>query len=630
VEALAHVLGARSIRTLKTDDFFAAEDWLARRYKSAYRTAGSLEQLSVWLTLNFNLRLNYGSRMSRPMGYGRFGTDDRREEKLIPNEIIRDLFLARNREDLIARDRFFLSLLIIAVATGFRVGELVSLPADCLLRLNGKLYLIHHPHKGGKHVPRPVHPLLAEVVEDVVKNLQEETSVARALAKELRASPQIDWPRVFADREAARYFTARWAHDWTSSPRHLMINPEGAWYTKSNSLINVKSAYRAANFNKSLAARTLGISRLTLSQLLEAQEAACRGELPRVRGAKNRGEARKDWDTDRRVISFMSLEAHCGLGLRESRRAFVRDILEEAMSLQLQGKAYPAPPMDSKLEARFSQQVKTLLRDKKGKSILLQDEALLVVKKYSLTEARSTKDNVFFSVTDSHVSRWLAGAARSLGKGNAEDSVFGRLGIMDPRTGEVAKLTIHDIRHWLNTVYQKGGLTEDQIALIFNRRYQKENAVYDQTSSKVRVARLKEAVRDNTAVGQVAVTYGRLSDYSRDEAEDYLAAVLRMVNPMPHGVCTLDWATTPCPHHLSCFSCEDQKPCEHLLVEASHDVSRVELERLQREADLTIAALGSQGVDDSPTLDHFKRISRNIGITLEDVSVVRYEEKRDG
>lgn len=628
--ALSQVLGARAFKTLKTDDFHAAEDWLAKHSQSAYRVAGHLQQASAWLSLNFNLRLDYKNRLSNPIVHGRYGTDAGREGKLVPSEIIRDLFQAQHREDLIAKDRFFLSVLVITVGAGFRVGELATLPAQCLLKIDGKLHLLYHPEKGGKPVPRPIHPLLAEAVEDAVGLLREQTKEARELAKQLRTCPQLDWSSILADREALRYFTAKWAHDWTVNPNHLMINPAGAWYSPGNCFIDAIGLYEAAGRNISLAARSAGIYWDTFSNLMEAQEAARRGELPRVRRRKARGQMRSNWNSDPRLISFHRLQAHCGTLLKVSTSDLVRDILGEAQALQLQGKVYPAPPIDTAFEARFQRQVQPLLKDKKGNAVLYQDEALLIVHKYALSEHRGTKESDFSSVTDSHISRWLSGEARSAGTGNSEDSVFRRLRILDPRSGEIAKFTTHDIRHWLNTLYQNGGLTEEQIALIFNRRYQKQNATYDQTNSKVRTERLKQAVRDKIAVGQVAETYSRIAEYSREDAEDYLRAVLRMVNPMPHGVCTLDWATTPCPHHLSCFSGDEEEPCEHLVIEPSHNATVEELERIQREAQLTIAALESQGVVETPTMDHFKRIRRNIAITLEDVHAARSKEKPDG
>ncbi|MCZ8318801.1 MAG: hypothetical protein O9303_08310 [Silanimonas sp.] len=628
--ALSETLGARSFKTLKTDDFRAAEDWLAKSFESAHRVASYLHQASAWLSLNFDLRLDYRNRLTNPAVHGRYGTDEGRESKLLPSEIIRDLFLALHRHDLIARDRFFLPVLVVSVGGGFRVGELATLPANCLLKIDGKLHLLHHPEKGGVPIPRPIHPLLADAVEDAVGRLIEQTKDARELAKQLRASPRLDWSGIILDRKTFRYFTAKWAHEWTANPNHLMINPAGAWYNKGNCFIDAVALYEAAGRNKVQAARSLGVCRLTFSDLLEAQEAARLGMLPQARNRKWRGKARRSWDTDLRVISVAKLMAHCGTQLKPEKLELVRDIVDEAQGLQLQGKIYPAPLVDTELEARFQRKIQPILKDKKGNGVLYQDEALLVVQKYALSEHRGTKEADFTSLTDSHISRWLAGEARSAGTGNTEDSVFSRLGIMDPRTGEIAKFTNHDLRHWLNTLYQNGGLTEDQIALIFNRRYQKQNATYDQTSSKVRTGRLKQAVRDQLVVGQVSESYGRIAEYSREDAEDYLRAVLRMVNPMPHGVCTLDWATTPCPHHLSCFSSSEERPCEHLVVEPLHEQTVQELERIQREAELTISAIASQGVRHSPTTEHFERIGRNIAITLEDVRAVRAKEKAGG
>ncbi|SEP07520.1 hypothetical protein [Aquisalimonas asiatica] len=629
-EALSHVLGARSFKTLKTDDFNAAERRISDKYRSPYRFSSFLQLASNWLSVSFNMRLDYKNRLENRAAHGRHSTEKEREEKLIPIEIVRAMFEARHREDLIAKDKFLLSVLAITIAAGFRVGELVMLPTNCLLKFDGALHLLHHPEKGGRPVPRPIHPLLADMVEDAVNKIITETSEAREVAKRLGANPQLDWSEILNEPTAFRYFTAKWAHAWTSDPNHLMINPAGAWYTKGRCFIDAIGAYEAAGRNQSQAAKNLGLNRGVFTSLMANQEAARRGELPPVSNGKMRGQARESWDTDQRVLSILRLEEHCGTALTRPRRDVVQDIIDKAQALQLQGRGYPKPPFDTALESRFRRQVRPLIKDSNGEGILYQDEALLIIQKYALSARRGTKEGDFSSVSESTIARWLTGEARSRGTANHEDSVFNRLGILDPRTGEVAKFTTHDIRHWLNTIYQNGGLSEDQIALIFNRTNKQQNATYDQTSSKVRAARLKQAVRNKVAVGQVAESYNLLAEFSREDAEDYLEAVLRMVNPMPHGVCTLDWATTPCPHHLSCFSCSDEKPCEHLVVEPGHDQTTEELKRMQRESQLVAGAIAAQGVEDSPTLDHFKRISQNVGIMLDQIRQRGEEDADDG
>jgi len=630
MEALSHVLGARPLLSLKTDDFLAAERLLRDGYASAFRRAGYLQQASQWLSVSFNMRLRYRNRLRNPAVYGRYGTDVGRARKLIPIDVIRDLLNARHRDDLIRKDQFFLSVLVISVGTGFRIGELAHLPANCLIKMKGGLHLLHFPEKAGKPVPRPIHPLLADVMEDAVGDILRATSSAREIAKRMRDHPPLDWGRIFADDDALRYFTSLWAHDWTIDPTHRIINPDAAWYTKGKRFIDAIGTLAASGGNQSEASRRLGISRATLSDLLATQRAARNGRLPPIRNNKARGKLRESWDTDQRVISVEKFQRYCGVHAKGGRRLLIQEILDEAKELQLQGKSLPAPAADPAMEKRFQRQMPPLLRNKDGSAILHRDEALLVVQKYALSEHRSTVEVDFSLLTDGSIARWLSGEARSHNTGNHEDSVFSRLGITDPRTSKIAKFTIHDIRHWLNTIYQNGGLTEDQIALIFNRKYKAQNATYDQTSSKVRAARLKQAIRDKMIVGQVADSYSRLAEFSREDADDYLDAVLRMVNPMPHGVCTLDWATTPCPHHLSCFSCRDQLPCEHLIVDPADKETKAELERMQRESGLVIAAIRAQGVDDSPTVDHFKRIRHNVSVTLGEIQKINTEHGSHG
>lgn len=623
MEALSHVLGARTLLSLKTDDFLAAERWLLARHISAYRHAGYLHQASQWLSTSFNMRLEYRNRLRNPTVHGRYGTDDERANKLIPIDVLRDLMNARHRDCLIAKDKFFLSVLVVSVGTGFRIGELTLLPCNCLIKMKGGLHLLHYPEKTGKPVPRPIHPLFADVMEDAVADILRATNSAREIAKRMRDHPPLDWSRIFADSDALAYFTAHWAHNWTAEPAHRMINPDGAWYTKGKRFIDAIGMLDASGGNQSEASRRLGISRLTLSDLLAAQHAARKGQLPPVRNSKSRGRRRESWDTDQRVISIEKFQRHCGIHVKGGRRVQIQRILDEARALQLKGLSFPTPAADLAIEKRFRRQLDPLLRNHDGTPILHRDGALLVVQKYALSEHRSTVEGDFSSITDQSIQHWLRGEARSRGTGNHEDSVFSRLGIIDPRTGKTARFTVHDIRHWLNTIYQNGGLTEDQIALVFNRRYRAQNATYDQTSNKVRIARLRQAVRDKIAVGQVVDSYSRLAEFSRNDAEDYLQAVLRMVNPMPHGVCALDWATTPCPHHLSCFSCRDQLPCEHLVVDPADQAAEKELDRMKRESDLVISAIESQGVDDSPTIDHFKRISHNVAVTLNEMRKIR-------
>lgn len=627
--ALAEVLGARPVLTFKTDDFYQAEKLISERYSegTAFRQSGYLEAASSWLGVSLGLSLDYQNRLTNPAVHGRYGTDEGRANKLVPDTVFRDLIAARHREELIAKDAFFLNVLAIQMATGFRISELMALPANCLLREGGHLQILHYPAKGGLPVPRPIHPSMKEVVEDAVEALFELTSDARAVAERMRSESGLDWSAIYADPEALRYFVAQWAHEWTRNPNHLMINPKGAWYNQGQRFVDAIGALEEAGGVKTKAARALQVDRNTFYNLLAAQEAAQRGELPVIGTSRKKGQQRTSWDTDLRVVSFHNLEKHTSVSINQKTRGVIRDILNEAQQTQLTGRVYPAPDYNQELEERFRFEMRPLLKTKEGKPVIYPYEALLVTQKYALSETRSTKADEFSVVGDRQFSSWLAGEARSRGTGNHEDSVFSRLEIIDPRNEEFVKFTTHDVRHWLNTIYQNGGLTEDQIALIFNRKHRQQNAVYDQTSNRERSERMKQAIRDKIAVGNATNTYSALAEFSRDEAEEYLAAVVRMVNPMPHGVCMLDWSTAPCPHNLSCFSCEteDPGPCEHLTVDPGNKEHVQELQRIAREADLIIDAIEVQGFEESPQIDHFKRVRTNVGVVLNRIPAVEIE-----
>lgn len=627
--ALADALGARRLLTLKTGDFYLAEKLISEKYSesTAFTQSGSLETASSWLGVSLGLPLDYQKKLTNPAIHGRYGTDDGRADKLVPDTVFRDLIAARHRDYLIVKDAFFLNVLAVQMGTGFRISELMTLPANCLLREGGHLQILHYPAKGGLPVPRPIHPSMKAVVEHAVEALIELTTEARSVAERMRSKSGLDWSAIYADPEALRYFVAQWAHEWTRNPNRLMINPNGAWYNQGQRFVDAIGALEEAGGVKTKAARALHVDRKTFYELLAAQEAAQRGELPVIANSKNKGQQRTSWDADIRVVSFINLEKHTSILMRTQTREVIRHILDDAQQKQLSGKVYPVPDYNQELEERFRFEVRPLLKTTEGKPVIYPHEALLVTQKYALSEARSTKADEFSVVGDHHFCVWLAGVARSRGTGNHEDSVFCRLEIIDPRNEEFVKFTTHDVRHWLNTIYQNGGLTEDQIALIFNRKHKQQNAVYDQTSNRERSERMKQAIRDKIAVGNTTDTYAALAEFSRDEAEEYLAAVVRMVNPMPHGVCMLDWSTAPCPHSLSCFSCEteDPGPCEHLTVDPGNKEHVQEMQRIAREADLIIDAIEVQGFEESPQIDHFKRVRTNVGVVLNRIPAFEIE-----
>lgn len=614
-QSLDHALGERALQSLTTGDFRHAERLLIDQYSNgtAARSGAHLSNFSRWLAINFGLRLNYKCQLRVQPAHGRLGDDEGRIRKLLPTEVLRDLVAATHRKDLNEIDQFYLPVLTLNLALGLRISEMARLPLDCLVREQYGLTVRYIPVKSTRAVPRPVHPAMARVVEEAVAKLARVTDAARTVAKQKRGVVETDWSKIIKSPDAFRYFVSVWANEWTSDKRNQIINPDGAWHQKENRFIDVIGILKEEHGNKSAAARRLGLNRNMFYRLLVAQEAALRGDLPPVQasGSERRGHQRNSWDTDVRVISRERFKKHIKLAVRSDKLSCVGDIIDAAQAAQLRGESFPRPPRNSRFESQYTKSVVPVVTDRSGRALLWPDEMLLVLRRYEFASSRAMKEDDFRARNDSDISRWLAGEARSRGTCNHEDSVFSRLQIIDPRTGEIAKFTWHDIRHWLDTAYENGGLTQDQIAMIFGRSTPLQNAVYDQTTRTERINRLREGVRNKKVFGTIAETYNAMLDKNtREEAEEVLKAGTSIVNSMPHGNCTLNWGTEPCPNHTSCLSSQERpgEPCEHLVVDPLDSRQTEELARIEREATLAIETLKEQGA--TRQAEHYTRVAK--------------------
>ena len=611
VAILGEVLGARSFDTLKNEDFYAAERRIRknRAAAGAYGLCKVLATFAKWLNLRTRSRLSYVSGMKKPAKHGRKGNDAGRHEKLMPDEVIRDLIAVNSRDDISDIDRFYLQIFTIDVGAGFRVGELANLPENCLIEHDGALQLLYFPEKKGRPVPKVVPPSLVPAIRAAVSALKSSTEDLRKLAAQQRENEPVDWLKVSSNEAAACYFTSKFAHEWTADPANRLINPDAVWHKFKKKLIDAIGTLEECGGNKSEAGRRLGVTYMSLERMLAEQRAARAGEL---RTMTCKGKEIRSWNFDPRLINENQFKLRARTTTHKLYPS-VRAIIQDAREMQLRGEFYPNPVRDEGLEAQFKRSF-ALIRGPGGESYLEAHEALLLRRRGRGGNSRTSD---FLAVTVTDLARWL-----SRNDGKTKISVFQRFGIVDPRTGEIAKFTWHDVRHWLNTQYQRGGLSQQQIALIFGRKDVGQNATYDQTSSEERAERLRNAVRDGVIVGEISDTYSRLADISREQAEEYLAGALRMINIMPHGLCTLNWAMNPCPHYLSCFTCggdseENSGACEHLIVDRNNSGHVAEIRRLRSEAQVALKVIPSE----SPMFSHYLRIFSNTTLKLEQMGL---------
>jgi len=621
IKYLDQVLGVRKLKTLCNADFIEAEKLInANHFSTApYRISGYLEQFGRWLNRNFGLRISYRTTLTSNYLHGRKSDDSNRAAKIIPTPVLIDLLAARSRSDLIEKDQFYLTALTLMIPCGFRGEELMSIPKKCMPETGGVPCVLHYPEKKPQLGSKPIPVSMQTAVTKAYQYLVEKTESGRQTASKLRNAIEsgeliLDWPRIAENEEALRYFVKKFCHEWTALPKHHMWNNGLAWFEREKNYVDLIKLF---DEHKSFVniGKHLNINRNTATNLKKQQEAALNGELPMHASSAGR-KKRTSWDTDSRVISFDRLQAHTDLFFNSNSRNIFRDIIDDARdNFQLKDKVFPLPEQNKTLESEFSLKVRPVIKMKDGTPVLQPEDTLFIVNKYELTKSRGTKRRSYHLLGLKDFSRWLCGESRSLGTRNDEDSIFSRLEIIDPRTGEIAKFTSHDVRHWLNTYYAEGGMNEEAIALLFNRD-KSQNHTYDQTSSKTRLNNLRSAIREGHALGHAAETYSRIAKYSRKEAEKYLNAYTLMVNIMPHGACTLSWGMTACPNQHSCFagSCESGEDgvCKYLSIDTA-DVQQIEeITRIQRETKATLDFMP----DSSPQYEHLTKVEKNISTLL--------------
>lgn len=600
-------LGARSIDKISNVIFNEAQKLIEADLKgsSPDRSLNFLEVFGRWLSSNLGYRVSYRNDSTSIYLHGRKASDEDRDNKLIDSRIAVDLINALHNNDLILKDQFYLLTFVLLVGTGFRINELATLPKDCIVLDGDRIGIRFYPEKKPQLDTRWLISDWVSPVQDAVKKLTALTNQGREAVAALRENPGLDWSAIMQNKEAAQYFVGKFCHEWISNEQHNMFNKKGAWLEKEKRYIDVISLIKETG-SQVKAAKKSGLSRSTIANLLLAQHAALNDALPQKSNGP-KGHERTSWDTDSRVVSIMQLENTMDLSIKKKSREYFHHIILDARdNYQLKGKMFPCPPYDMDIEEQFKRVINPVITSKNGEPILQPEDTLLITLTYQLTKSRVTKKNGYSLITDQSISRWLSGEKRSLGTKKEEDSCFSRLGIIDPKTGEIAKFVSHDIRHWLTTFLLEGGMNNDQVALLFNRA-PNQNDTYDQTSSKTRLANMRQAIRGGGAMGHVAETYHNIAEYSRSEAEQYLEASTLQLNLMPHGGCSLNWGMSACQNHNGCFNSEHGL-CENLCINPDNTETKQELGRMQREAEIALSVIPEQ----SPQYNHFRNIQKNL------------------
>lgn len=179
---------------------------------------------------------------------------------------------------------------------------------------------------------------------------------------------------------------------------------------------------------------------------------------------------------------------------------------------------------------------------------------LFVVPQNFCHSRKPTNPSVVRLLTDQQISDFLSG--RNSERGTTR-SVFDRYGFTEA-DGSPIKLTSHMFRHWLNTIFEQGGLGQHEIARWFGRKDIGQNAVYDHVTGMEKAEEVHRLMEGGKMRGPMAEIHEMLDPVDRAAFRDTAIATAHTTDL---GACATDWSLVPCPDHGSCARCS-----EHLIV----------------------------------------------------------------
>jgi integrase len=133
-------------------------------------------------------------------------------------------------------------------------------------------------------------------------------------------------------------------------------------------------------------------------------------------------------------------------------------------------------------------------------------------------------------------------------------SAFQRFDIHEAN-GEYCQISSHQLRHWLNTIADKGGLPMEMLTRWMGRENPRDTDAYRHLTCDERLEQIKSSIRAGETSGQAAEFYNSLAPEDREE---YLDGRVQAVHYTPFGVCLHDYSVSPCEFQMACIrGCPD-------------------------------------------------------------------------
>lgn len=172
-------------------------------------------------------------------------------------------------------------------------------------------------------------------------------------------------------------------------------------------------------------------------------------------------------------------------------------------------------------------------------------------------------------------------------------SIFDRHGYR-AENGERVKLTSHQARHLLNTIAQRGGLSNLEIAKWSGRADVKQNRTYNHMTEYELVGMAERLDPTKALFGPV----GEVANHLPLTAQEFNTLEHAAVHVTEYGYCVHDYAMSPCEKFRDCVNCTEQVCIKGDDTEKLNRIKErlVKSERLFSLAETAVAS-GEMGTD---------------------------------
>lgn len=207
---------------------------------------------------------------------------------------------------------------------------------------------------------------------------------------------------------------------------------------------------------------------------------------------------------------------------------------------------------------------------------LLFSESLFCCRRFELDATLNTYQCLIDYVTSDQIS------ARIGESGSVVATIFERFQLSED-DGTPLTIRSHQMRHYLNTLAQSNGASQLDIAMWSGRADVSQNTTYDHVSSEELLAK----VREISASAQADVFGGDLNVRKIRVAvrRDDITGILRTKSAhiSDYGMCTHNYASSPCEIHLDCLNCNE------LVCVKGDNVKLANLIRFRDETQILVA-----------------------------------------